>query len=90
MIITAKTMPPILLACLPRAKYADGLPYYRQEQQFQRLGLALLWAIMRHRAIQVAKKVSFQILTFAVLQRLFEVGGSPVASRRSVCNIIEK
>lgn len=45
-----------LLACLLTTKYADGLPYYRQEKQFKRIGVALSRATMSSWTIQVAQK----------------------------------
>jgi transposase len=47
---------PGLLAHILTAKFADGLPFYRQEKQFVRIGVDLPRATMANWAIQAAKK----------------------------------
>ena len=44
---------PSLLACLITSKYADGLPLYRQEQMFQRLGHEVSRTSMAHWIIRL-------------------------------------
>lgn len=45
-----------LLACILTAKYADALPFYRQEKQFTRIGVDLSRATMCHWTIKIAEK----------------------------------
>jgi transposase len=45
-----------LLACLLTAKYVDGLPFYRQEKQFTRIGVDLSRATMSNWAIRLADR----------------------------------
>jgi transposase len=55
--LLAKTIStPSLLSHILVSKFCDSLPFYRQEQQFQRLGFALSRARMCNWAIKVAEK----------------------------------
>lgn len=47
---------PGLIAYILTAKFVDGLPFYRQEKQFIRIGVDLLRATMANWAIQAANK----------------------------------
>ena len=47
---------PGLIAYILTAKFADGLPFYRQEKQFSRIGVALPRATMANWTIQTAKR----------------------------------
>ncbi len=47
---------PGLLAHILTAKFADGLPFYRQEKQFSRIGVDLPRATMANWTIQAAEK----------------------------------
>ena len=52
---------PNLLAHIFTARYADGLPLYRQEKQFQRLGLNLGRASMSQWTVKIAEKCEMLI-----------------------------
>lgn len=49
---------PSLLAHITTAKYVDGLPLYRQERQFQRLGLELNRATMANWMIRIGESAA--------------------------------
>ena len=55
--LLAKTIStPSLLSHILVSKFCDSLPFYRQEQQFKRLGIALCRATMCNWAIKVAER----------------------------------
>lgn len=69
-IIPKSIASPGLLAHLLTAKFADALPFYRQEKQFSRIGIDLPWSTICNWAIKTADacKIILQMMKKDILE----------------------